>query len=211
MADFTLRIIQSFEKAKLINHYYWMYTPDGNQDRIRVENIQHIVERLTKLKVEKRAVQFEGGIVRGNYERHSDHIVINIRSGQPIEWVRYTITKELCHAVNDLPEEFSPQAEHTIRGLLQYAGVAMEDTASPALQSERLAELIAIELLYPIEFREEDIKSGASVREIVARRGIPSSIIQRCHIPSHLDACKHFWRALADVTPDPLEPIANGG
>jgi Zn-dependent peptidase ImmA (M78 family) len=209
-SDFTLRVIQSFEKAKLVNHYYWQHTDGDDGAMIRVENLQMVIERITRLKVEKRLVQFEGNNVRGNYERYDDRIIINIRDGQPLEWVRYTITKELCHALNDLPEEFSPDPAETIKELVKYAALALEDGVSSALKSERLAEIIALELIYPIEFREADIASvegGASIASIVKKRGVPSALVQRCHDRRNLEACKRLWNALAVTAPEPLQPL----
>jgi Zn-dependent peptidase ImmA (M78 family) len=209
MTDLTLRVLQTFETAKRVNHYYWVHTPADKGDRISVENLQRIVERMTRLPVQKRLVHFSGGNVRGNFERYADKIIINIRADQPIEWKRATVVKELCHALNDDEEEYSVTPDATIRGVVESAGL-LDENHSPTTRSEWLAELLAKELIYPIEFREADLAAmttGLTLAQIVQRRHVPSPWVQRAIGDKYLAACKQYWEALADVKLPDLAPL----
>lgn len=212
MTDITVKIIRCFELAKSVNHHYWVHTPDASQN-MRVENIERIVSWMqgVRLPVEKWVVPYDDAtFIRGLFERYDDRIVIYIRDGQTPEWVRFTIVKELCHALIDEPGDFSPKGEETIRDLIKYHGVTLDEISSAVLHSERLAEITALELIYPLEFRRADvaaISAGVKIPELVQKRAVPSLWIQRGLDPKYIEACEYFWKALSDDTPTPLVPL----
>lgn len=210
MAEFSVRLLQCFERAKVVNHYYWMHTDADNGGAVRVENLQHVIERMTRTKVEKYSVPFDGTIIRGLYERYTDRVVIYIRKGQSLEWVRYTIVKELCHLLNDQQSEFSPKGEDTIKELVKFAGLAPGDGMSDVMQSERLAEITALELVYPLEFREQDrsaLQNGSTFADIARKRQVPSAWVQRGTTAAYIESCKTYWRVLPNTVPPSLEPL----
>jgi hypothetical protein len=210
MTDFSVRLLQCFERAKQVNHYYWMHTEADDGSYVRVENIEHIISRMTKTPIIKQVVPFEGTIVRGMCERYDDRVQIYIRAAQPTVWVRYTIIKELCHVLNDQPCEYSPRGQDTIEAMVRFVGLAPGNGMSDVLQSERLAEITALELLYPLEFRDGDraiVENGGTIDDIVSLRQVPSAWVQRGLDQNYCKACRTFWRALPDNVPPPLEAL----
>jgi Zn-dependent peptidase ImmA (M78 family) len=208
MDDYAVKLVRAFELAKRVNHYYWVHTPDEALN-MRVENIQRIVSWMSRLPVEKLEVDFEGEIIRGVYERYADRVVIYIRKKQSKEWIRFTIVKELCHLLIDQVGDFFPDGVETLRGLLKFEMKA--DDMTPALLSERLAEVTALELIYPLEFREPDLADlkakKVTIADIVAKREVPSLWVQYALDDEYIEACKYFWKVLSDETPPPLEPL----
>jgi hypothetical protein len=81
---------------------------------------------------------------------------------------------------------------------------------SDVMQSERLAEITALELVYPLELREEDRKAfenGSTFAQIAARRKVPSAWVQRGTTATYIASCKAYWRVLPNTVPPALEPI----
>jgi len=213
MADPTVKILRCFELAKRVNHYYWVHTPDGASN-MRVQNIERIISWMhgVRLPVQKWLVPYaDASFIRGVFERYPDKLVIYIRDGQTPEWIRFTIVKELCHGLIDQPSDFSPKGQETIQGLIKYRGVHLGELSSDVLQSEALAEITALELIYPFEFRREDAAALKAEKlklgDLVKKREVPSVWIQRALNPDHIEACESFWKALKDETPPPLQPL----
>lgn len=209
MADFALKLIEAFRRAKSVTHYYWEHTPHSGA-AMSVENIQHIIELMTRLKVEKFSVDFPGNVIRGNYERYADRAVIHVRKSQSPEWVRFTIVKELCHVLIDKDADFSTDAEATIRELVEYSGLATGDHMSNVMLSERIAEIIALELVYPFEYRDQDaaaVAAGAQHSAIAATRLVPSIWIQRALSKPYLESCRSYWAAITSEPTPPLTPL----
>lgn len=208
MADIPVKIIRCFQLAKRVNHYYWEHVPDCSPN-MRVQNLEYIVSKMVNLPIQKWSVPYEGGaLIRGLYERYADRIGIYIREGQTAEWVRFTIVKELCHALIDQPSDFSPKGQDTIQGLIKYGGLNLDEISSDVLLSERLAEITALELIYPLEFRRKDAADLKAERkklsDLVRQRAVPSLWIQRALDADHIEACEYFWKVLVDEDLPPL-------
>lgn len=210
MTSLSVKLTQCFVLAKHVVHYYNVHT-DGDDARqcTSVENIQRIVERMTGKPVEKYRVPFEGERVRGNIERYDDRFVIHVRRGQTLEWDRFTVIKELCHALMDSAEEYSPHGVETLRELVSWRGLDFDwEEASEVARCERLAELMALELIYPFEYREGDkaaIAAGATRADVGQKRGVPLPWVERALLQRHIDACRGLWEVMPSITA-PLPP-----
>lgn len=209
----TMKAITCFLVAHRVNHFYHVHTDaDKAGGKVSVENLETIVSRLTQLYVVKRRLFFAGAAVRGNYELYKDRLIIRVRKGQSLEWERFTVVKELCHPLIDKPEEFLPDAEKLIKALLQFQG--LDGETPPQVISERLAEMAALELLYPLEFREGDRekrKAGISIAQIGLDRGVPPVWVERAQSQKLLDSCRTMWSLIPPISagealPPPLPP-----
>ena len=68
-------IARAFYLAKCINHYYYMHTDgDWPQNRVRIENIEKVVELMAGKPVIKRSVAIDGDSIRGLTERYEDDL-----------------------------------------------------------------------------------------------------------------------------------------
>ncbi len=192
--------------AKQINHYYWMHAPNSDH-RIRIENVQRIVETMTKKKIIKKSVSTGGTIIRGMTERYADKALIYIRKEQSLEWQRYTAIKELCHIVYDEADDFEPDPLKTLEQLVLKRTLTLGEPTSPALLSERLAEITALEIIYPLEFRQSDaadLQAGRHMDDLVAYRQIPGVHIERGTDSEYIAACVGMWKILPEVSPATL-------
>lgn len=202
MKTLTARLIECFGHVFAAEHYYWTHTDGDAGGRISVENLQRVIERMTGKKIVKRLVNFPGTLVRGNFERYDDHFEINVRKAQPDDWIRFTAVKEMSHALNDQPSEYSTAGVQTIKELVLSDGI-LSDDMSEQVRSERLAELFAVELIYPFNYRKEDVallsNGTSSIRDIAKQRGVPLPITQRHLQAAPMKTCGEVWDALGSA------------
>lgn len=139
-----------------------------------LEQITNIVEGYTKIDT----VEFIGyntpptNPIWGEFYRFNRFIpykgneeVVQIRYATHLskEWLRFVITKELCHALDDRSGTHTVSAQSvssliTILSLI--SGVQSGPKLSIAAQAEKLAEICAMEILIPISVRRRMIASG---------------------------------------------------
>ncbi len=203
------KVVRCFHHAKQVNHLYFVHT-DGDVDSAghawtSIENIQRIVERLIALPVQKHKVAFTSSQVRGLFERYADRIVIYVRADQSIYWQRYTVFKELCHALMDSAEEYNADGLAIIQALMSYKGFEHDWEGLPdEARSEKLAEYMAIELAYPFEHRDRDIleleAKTVTPEALEERRGIPRAWIARSLERRFHESCRRVWKLLADLS-----------
>jgi Zn-dependent peptidase ImmA (M78 family) len=208
------RLLKVFALAREVNHYYWVHTPDADNDsQIRIENLQIIIERMTRVPIRKGTIEFPGNIVRGVFERHPDFNLVGVRQDMTDLDKRFTATKEMCHALADEESEYSVEGVETIKQLASAQALTFDDEESDALTSERLAEILAIELLYPIELRHGDRREvytdkSISLAELAEKRGIPAFWVAAALHEPYLDICQRCWNlVVGKVEFDPLKPL----
>lgn len=192
--------------AKKVNHYYWMHSPSDDQ-MVRVENVQRVVELMTGKPIMKKLVKTGGQIIRGMTERYSDKSLIFIRDEQSLEWKRYAAIKEFCHIAYDEDSDFEPDPRKTLSQLVARRGLSLLEEVSSAMLSERLAEISALEIAYPLEFRRLDaidLAKGRKLEEIVRLRGVPSVHVEAATQGDYIAACEEVWRLLPEVEPSSL-------
>lgn len=207
MAADINKLIKCFQLAKKVVHYYWMHAPHEDH-RVRVENVQRVVELMTGKTIAKKLVPTGGQIIRGMMLRYDASVLILVRTDQPVEWQKYTTIKELCHVVYDAQADFEPNPLKTLDQLVLKRGLDLDETLSPAIASERLAEIMALEILYPLEYREADskaLKNGKDIAELVELRHVPAVHIETATSETYIRGCKDIWEALPPVMPTELE------
>lgn len=203
MKSFPYRVLQSFLLARQVNHFYWLHT-DGDEPggKASIENIEQIIERMIRLPINKYTVFVEDApSVRGSFERYSDRIDIYIRDGQGEAWAKFTTVKEYCHALMDDKDDYSIDANDTLLQIKQFKGFGESpDSLSQVIASEKLAEIIALELIYPIEWRRDDMearKGGELIKDISARRCVPSLWVEYA-LGDHYEYCLNIWKLLPE-------------
>jgi Zn-dependent peptidase ImmA (M78 family) len=212
MSDYVTMMIRRFKLARVVNHYYFMHT-SGDDDRgLSVDNIENIVHRVTGLPIETILVRKASTIIRSKYVRWSDGALIMISAGQEPYWERFCRVKELCHILCDRPEEFQPSVNAALRDLLEPSHTiwSMIKNGSASSQVEKLAEIIAVELVYPIEFRRDDRKlldnGSTTIMEIAENRGVPPVHVQHGTDPALLKAMTELWETI-NSEGDRIEPL----
>ena len=202
------KIIAAFKAAHYVTHYYWMHTDGDDYERkeVSIENIQKIVAVMTGTKIRKWIVAADSRFFRSFVERYSDgkdnHIYV--MENEPIEWQRFGVVKELCHILIDQADDFQPDPRVTIEGLKTAAGYFAESSPNE-IDSEHLAEIIALELIYPVEHRRDDLQSGKTPEEIAADRRLPDRYVYRGLDEKHYKMCLEMWKSPPPVDPPNLD------
>lgn len=217
MAENILKIIDAFYAAKRVHHYYWMHTDgdDHEQQQVSVDNIQWIIATLCNVQIESLELEFEGRFHRAFVERFDDGArnVIYVMKSEPGNWQRISTVKELCHILIDTPGDFQPDPCRTIEGIKDDGIIPFHEHSMNEVDSEALAEMIAMELVYPLEFRRADreaINDGATLSELSDKRKVPEKYIALGTSKAHYDACMEVWKRLPPVEPPNLnEHISN--
>jgi Zn-dependent peptidase ImmA (M78 family) len=198
--------------VRMVHDYYWTYTAADDADgKVSIENLQRIVERITRKKIKIDLVDFAAQHTRAELERFDDHFEIHIRKTQPEEWYRMAAVKEFWHALSDQGEDLSTDGVKTIRDMVKAGRQPSWDKVSPQVRSEKLAETFALELLYPLEYRKTDIEklgAGTTLEEISKARGVPISLAEDVLDKEYYEACVQMWEEM-DGTPKypPLAPL----
>lgn len=209
-SDNSLRLLRVFVVAKTIVHYYYMHTDGDDEDgRVSIENIERVIELWKKIKINKYDVEWDGDTFRGVTERYADGSAnIYIRQPVPIEWDKYATVKEYSHLAYDGEEDFEPNPIKTMKDLIRFDGLGISDDMTPAMVSERFAEVLALELIYPHEYRSIDaerLKSGTPLKEIVQERHVPGVYIERATKDTYIEVCQEMWKNLPSFQLPPLE------
>lgn len=204
MSESIVKLIEAFYQAKRVNHYYWLHT-DGDAGDISVENIQEIICRLTGVTVEKHEVDVESNFHRAFIERYNNgkSCKIYVISNETKAWKRFATVKELCHILIDSTDQFQPDPCAIIEALKDPTGL-LDEHVIPAVQSEGFAEIIALELIYPMEFRRADLAAIAcgKTHDVIANeRVIPVNYVYKALDPDMLRLCDVIWPLLRDVEP----------
>jgi Zn-dependent peptidase ImmA (M78 family) len=194
MATLHVQLFQSFDRARLVNEIYWNHTEgDEAGRRVSIENLRKSVEKIIGIPVKKTSVDFEGNYIRGFMERYDDRVEIYVIERQTEQWQRFTFVKELCHALCDGEDEWESDGVETLKDLVRLTDL---DDATPAMRSERFAEIIALELLYPFEFRAGDKTAKTPATVLAEEFGLPARWIEHALSDAYVDACSIMWGLL---------------
>jgi hypothetical protein len=157
------KVIAVLQKVRVVREHLAKNCQKPQNHLLSIMDLHWAVEDIYNLKIEMWEVSYEATYSQGTVERYaSDRARIFIRSDQTDFDRRFTTVKELSHIIIDEKDDWSIHGVDTIKGLVTEWRFTIEDQSakgSPAkpLQSELLAVLAAIELMYPFEFRATDI------------------------------------------------------
>jgi hypothetical protein len=151
---------------------------------ISVEQMKDVIEAQTGWVIEKKRVLFDAVHLRGRIERYRDErgqrAVIHIRDDQDEYWKRYVFAKELMHLVVDTEIDLSPYGDKRIEELISYGyfgDPSVDGLPGDPTQSEVIAEIVALEVLYPMHLRSGDLAMRANretdIDSIARKYGIP--------------------------------------
>ncbi len=171
---------------------------------LSVMDFHWAVQDIYGLEIEMLKVSFSADHLRGKVERYSNNKArVLVRASQSPEFLRFVAVKELCHLMNDEEDDWSAAGVETITGLLKEWELRREngtgdlDPTDP-LMSEILAEIAAIEMMYPREFRANDIAKIAAkqttTQKIALTHELPPYAIELAH--RHHDILEQCWSAL---------------
>jgi Zn-dependent peptidase ImmA (M78 family) len=208
-----IKVVKAFSKAKAVNHYYWVHTDgdDAANRSVSIENIAKIIGLMTQIEISRKEVDIESEFHRAFVERTDSGKKANIYvvASEPSFWRRFATVKELCHLLIDEDEDFQPDPQVTLRHMKDGSSL-FDENSTPENDSENLAEIIAMELVYPLEHRREDrnlMASGTSLVEIAKSRDVPRRYVSLGTSDNWFSLCERIWKSLADVDPPNLNHL----
>lgn len=174
--------------------------------KLSVDDLQWVIEDLYEIKIQKIEVAFEGSFLHGLVERYTGRARILVRKNQEEDYVRFTTIKELCQIAISEKEDWSIEGTKTLDALLyevrlDTSAEKVEERAKTVIphpiQSEKLAEIAAIELMYPFKYRAADIaavEAGATtLRALAVHFHAPEFVIGTALHPTHHALAEEFW------------------
>lgn len=200
---YTTKLESAFRKVRDIQEFVRSYVIAPDKIPVSVEDIQWAIEQKYGLKITKELVDFTAVHIRGMIERYeSGSANVFIRLNQDFDadvnryWHRFIAVKEMAHLAIDEREDWNPDGCETIEELIKDHGFDGMRPAADEIQSEVLAELVAIELLYPMEFRQGDLDRGTVNPILAAEYQVPQYVIQRALAPSHMKRARALWHEI---------------
>jgi hypothetical protein len=199
------KAVSAFLKVKRLKEHWGTLLIAGDRETVSIEDYQYVIEDMYGLRIEKREVIFDGEHLRGMVERYRDNRArVLIWGGQPDRWKRFTAVKELTHLVIDEEEDWSVEGATTLDRLIYEIRVQNGDlTANFAIQSEILAMIAAIEILYPYAWRLDDAARRAAgevtTEKLALEYNLPAAVVFRALHPEHLHTCERLWNEVRAV------------
>jgi Zn-dependent peptidase ImmA (M78 family) len=151
---------------------------------ISVDAAKEVIEELSGYSVTMRSVSFEAKHVFARVEKYRDKTAtVDVRHSLSEDWKRFVAAKELLHLIIDKDEDMSPYGDETLDKLVRdgHIGIISQNGDKPPAQSELIAEVAAMELLYPIQNRRGDLEDVRAERSSFAklslRYGMPPNFI----------------------------------
>lgn len=204
MLIYSDQIARILNKVRVAREHLDKTWPPKDACVLSVMDFHWAVEDIYGLKVEMLKVSFRADHVRGKVERYNNGTArVLIRADQSAEFLRFVTVKELCHLIIDEEDDWSSAGVETIRGLLKEWDLIRENghghtEPSEPLQSEKLAEIAAIEMMYPRQFRSHDlakiVAKETTVQKIAMQHDVPAYVIEQAH--RHHEILEVCWAAI---------------
>jgi Zn-dependent peptidase ImmA (M78 family) len=189
----------AFRKVKFVREHYRAYILAPNMNVLSVEDLISVVASMYNTEIVRREVEFEAEFIRGMLLRYPDRAEIFVRRNLDNDLKRFTTVKEVCHIFLDEKEDWSPDGVQTITDLKNDI-ILDDELAKPTSQSETVAELAAMELMYPYECRAGD-KAGVangqqSISKIALHHKMPSAWVERALSTRYQELARDLWQSV---------------
>lgn len=171
-------------KTNEIKDYYVQYFVGGDglprdADYLRVICADYLSKRVTKNFVH---IEWsDEASYRGFYvaEPDEDFYRVFLYQGMPVEWQRFVLCKELFHVVLDVEKYRTVDVLELIRDM-SMDWQKEENDPSPAVVSEKLAEIAAMEFLFPYQDRTH-YKANGQIKyaDVAQAYGIPQYYVEQ--------------------------------
>ena len=174
-------IRRCLDKAKEIAEEYKLYVLGAPHTRKSVQDLLRLFGEHLDKKVEAYGLNesLPHQSIRGYYVRFPDKYVIVISQEDLSEWRRFVVCKELFHVALDEPQYRVTKIE----GHLQEVAIAfpaLDSRPGPAVMSEAMAEISAMEFLFPYKERQAVLQAHpCDFTQVAERYGIPLVHVER--------------------------------
>lgn len=191
------KVVNALLKAQAVLAEVEIFAGDTSKIPISIDQLHQTVSRLSEYSIDLKLVSFEAHYIYGRCEKYEGRrAVIDIKYDLPKDWRRFVTAKELMHLMIDEDEDMSPYGDQTLEKLVQdgHIGVISTNGSELPSQSELIAEVAAIELLYPIQLRLDDLKETASQmvnhKKTAITYGIPINYVETAFSSQYLSVIR---------------------
>lgn len=172
-----------------------IYAKDSTRIPVSIDSLHEVISELSGYTVEMREVSFEGTYLFGRIEKYDGkRAIIDVKSSLAENWKRFIACKELVHLLIDEEEDMSPYGDEMLEKLVRdgHIGVISNNGGDkPPMQSELIAEVTALEILYPVFERKKDFdalaKGETTIRKLALHYGLPDNFIDTGLSTDYLD------------------------
>ena len=187
-----------FQEVRKVQETLKTYCLPGDSIPLPQDNLQYAIEQTYGVKIEVVTVPLGFSLLRGLFEKYPQKSKIYIDSELNSTWTRYVFAKEACHHLLDGEEFHTEDPTAVIEEIvLDESGINGADDPGLDVQSEILTKFAAIELLFPLEFRDsckaEVNAEKKSTYEIAAHFDIPEHLVQFSLSDNYMKFSKRIW------------------
>jgi hypothetical protein len=165
-----------------------LFGGDSSLIPISIDQFMDCVAEIYPNRIIKRGVNFDATNLRGRIERDvTGDARIDVRQGQLLYWRRLTAVKEHMHLLIDDEDDYSPYGDETLDTLVQEGVIGMlvaDGDPFTACQTELIAEIAAMEVLWPINLRLKEVNAAREtsstefVKDISDKYRIPAPVVE---------------------------------
>lgn len=199
------------DKVRVLREHL-KHCPHPCEPALNPDDLHWAVQDVYKLDIEILEVPFAAEHTGGTVERYRDRAKILIRSDLPVSMKRFIAVKELAHIAVDSEDDWSTSGVETIKSLLTEWELVEKNgdghlNPERPLASELLAEIAAIEMMYPFEYRGSDLeklqRGETSFTKIALEHDMPEFAVETAL--HHHETLSKVWQAVNAS----LAPIKN--
>lgn len=185
-----------FDKTRDIAEQYAMYHIAADDPRRSVDNLRLTCEAYLKVKIELREMHVPratSAVVAAFFSVGAGVYHVAYVQDLPHDRLRLVVCKELFHVILDC-EEFHNM---DLTAHVEEVTVAFPDHHSnpgPSVKAELLAELAAMEFLFPYHLRLQELagEGKTNFRAIAEKYGVPQVNVEHCMHPSYMEIMKKY-------------------
>ena len=186
---------RAYEAAQTLLGKLTRNETDPSKPLISVDQLFGLVQAEAGVQITAVAVLFEATYLRGRVERYGPNgreVRIHIRATLEYDMARFVSAKEAMHPLVDQDVDLSPCGDETLDELISqghFGLLSLSPSGNGPVQSEVMAEIAALETLYPLDCRKGDIErllTVETVLKIAERYAIPSSYVATALDPRYL-------------------------
>lgn len=176
----------------IINIYKTDYINGGAIPR-SVDTLVDLIARHERKNVEIKLLELtaDAQAVRGMYIAYDDRYEVCLLSGQNHCWQRFVLCKELFHVILDNDEYRNMHIGALVE---EFTGSfpEIDSRPSPKVTNEKVAEICAMEFLFPYEDRVRLVAGEYNSGELAQRYRLPRVFVERYLSVDYLGNLREF-------------------
>jgi Zn-dependent peptidase ImmA (M78 family) len=182
-------------KAEEIAELYRQIVLNSAATRRSVDELRRLCTEYLAKNVKVLEIADEPRAIRGYYVRYPDHYDIVLYAGMDAAWKRFVLCKELFHVILDEDAKYRTISiyEHVAEVMTTFP--VHDSTPGPAATSEMMAEIAAMEFLFPCRSRIKLLKGPAIDFDAIAEMyQIPQALVEEYLSESYMKNLSGFVR-----------------